>query len=132
DALDRIFGPEIVEALAAFRAAALGAPFRFDHVQSLAVGARTAARNIREIVMVTAGAQIKRRCVRARALPQAGGAVKSPPAMAPTPEQPTPRRFLPTGALKGAIRVPGDKSISHRSLMLGALAVGETRISGLL
>ena len=43
-----------------------------------------------------------------------------------------PRRFLPTGALKGRIRVPGDKSISHRSIMLGALAVGETRVTGLL
>jgi 3-phosphoshikimate 1-carboxyvinyltransferase len=45
---------------------------------------------------------------------------------------PAPRRFSATGPLKGRIRVPGDKSISHRSLMLGALAVGETRISGLL
>ena len=43
-----------------------------------------------------------------------------------------PRRFLPSGPLKGRIRVPGDKSISHRSLMLGALAVGETRVTGLL
>ena len=43
-----------------------------------------------------------------------------------------PRRFLPTGPLKGHIRVPGDKSISHRSIMLGALAVGETRVTGLL
>ncbi len=43
-----------------------------------------------------------------------------------------PRRFMPAGALKGTIRVPGDKSISHRSLMLSALAVGESRISGLL
>jgi 3-phosphoshikimate 1-carboxyvinyltransferase len=34
--------------------------------------------------------------------------------------------------LKGRIRVPGDKSISHRSLMLGALALGETEIHGLL
>ncbi|MEZ5833813.1 MAG: 3-phosphoshikimate 1-carboxyvinyltransferase, partial [Dongiaceae bacterium] len=34
--------------------------------------------------------------------------------------------------LKGTARVPGDKSISHRSLMLGALAVGETEIHGLL
>jgi 3-phosphoshikimate 1-carboxyvinyltransferase len=34
--------------------------------------------------------------------------------------------------LKGRIRVPGDKSISHRSIMLGALAVGETRVTGLL
>ncbi len=43
-----------------------------------------------------------------------------------------PRRFAPTGALKGRIRVPGDKSISHRSIMLGALAVGETKVTGLL
>ena len=43
-----------------------------------------------------------------------------------------PRRFLPAGPLRGRIRVPGDKSISHRSIMLGALAVGETRVTGLL
>ena len=36
------------------------------------------------------------------------------------------------GPLKGRIRVPGDKSISHRALILGALAVGRTRITGLL
>jgi 3-phosphoshikimate 1-carboxyvinyltransferase len=36
------------------------------------------------------------------------------------------------GPLKGRLRVPGDKSISHRALIFGALAVGETRISGLL
>lgn len=35
-------------------------------------------------------------------------------------------------ALKGRLQVPGDKSISHRSLMLGAIASGETRIKGLL
>jgi 3-phosphoshikimate 1-carboxyvinyltransferase len=34
--------------------------------------------------------------------------------------------------LRGRARVPGDKSISHRALILGALAVGPTRISGLL
>ncbi|MEN8917470.1 MAG: 3-phosphoshikimate 1-carboxyvinyltransferase, partial [Octadecabacter sp.] len=34
--------------------------------------------------------------------------------------------------LKGEAHVPGDKSISHRSLILGALAVGETKITGLL
>ncbi|NRQ13150.1 3-phosphoshikimate 1-carboxyvinyltransferase [Ensifer sesbaniae] len=34
--------------------------------------------------------------------------------------------------LKGSTRIPGDKSISHRSLMLGALAAGETRVTGLL
>ncbi|WP_239026404.1 3-phosphoshikimate 1-carboxyvinyltransferase [Novosphingobium decolorationis] len=44
----------------------------------------------------------------------------------------TPRRFTAQGPLKGRIRVPGDKSISHRSIMLGALAVGETKVTGLL
>lgn len=34
--------------------------------------------------------------------------------------------------LQGALRVPGDKSISHRSIMLGALAEGETHITGFL
>src|SRR5215813_3746802 len=37
-----------------------------------------------------------------------------------------------SGPLAGQICVPGDKSISHRALIIGALAVGETRISGLL
>ena len=41
-------------------------------------------------------------------------------------------RFRPAGPLRGSITVPGDKSISHRSLILGAMAVGETRVSGLL
>ena len=38
----------------------------------------------------------------------------------------------PSAALSGRIRVPGDKSISHRALILGALATGITRITGLL
>jgi 3-phosphoshikimate 1-carboxyvinyltransferase len=38
----------------------------------------------------------------------------------------------PCTALAGDAAIPGDKSISHRALMIGALAVGETRITGLL
>jgi 3-phosphoshikimate 1-carboxyvinyltransferase len=38
----------------------------------------------------------------------------------------------PAAPLRGAAQVPGDKSISHRALMFGALAVGQTRITGLL
>ncbi len=38
----------------------------------------------------------------------------------------------PAGPLTGRADVPGDKSVSHRALILGALAVGETRIEGLL
>ena len=45
---------------------------------------------------------------------------------------PTPAAFKSTGPLKGRVRVPGDKSISHRSLMLSALAVGESTVEGLL
>jgi 3-phosphoshikimate 1-carboxyvinyltransferase len=38
----------------------------------------------------------------------------------------------PGGKLSGAIRVPGDKSISHRSIMLGSIAEGTTEVSGFL
>src|SRR5690606_18077675 len=37
-----------------------------------------------------------------------------------------------SAGLSGRVRVPGDKSISHRSFMFGGLASGETRITGLL
>ncbi len=47
-------------------------------------------------------------------------------------DPPTPLESRASGPLTGKVRVPGDKSISHRALILGALAVGETRISGLL
>ena len=41
-------------------------------------------------------------------------------------------QISPGGALRGRLRVPGDKSISHRAIMLGALADGETHVSGFL
>ena len=41
-------------------------------------------------------------------------------------------RVEPGGALRGTLRVPGDKSVSHRSLMLGAIADGRTEIEGFL
>jgi 3-phosphoshikimate 1-carboxyvinyltransferase len=47
-------------------------------------------------------------------------------------DQPTPLEARSSGPLTGKVRVPGDKSISHRALILGALAVGQTRVSGLL
>ena len=45
---------------------------------------------------------------------------------------PIPMTSCACGPLNGRAEVPGDKSISHRSLILGALSVGETKISGLL
>jgi 3-phosphoshikimate 1-carboxyvinyltransferase len=49
-----------------------------------------------------------------------------------THSAPTPLTARRAGPLQGRARVPGDKSISHRALIFGALAVGETHISGLL
>jgi 3-phosphoshikimate 1-carboxyvinyltransferase len=46
--------------------------------------------------------------------------------------EPAPLSARRAGPLKGRVRVPGDKSISHRALILGALAVGKCSISGLL
>ncbi|AQT43978.1 3-phosphoshikimate 1-carboxyvinyltransferase [Bartonella apihabitans] len=46
--------------------------------------------------------------------------------------EPLPATSKKSADLSGRIRIPGDKSISHRSLMFGALASGQTRISGLL
>ncbi|MCE0505162.1 3-phosphoshikimate 1-carboxyvinyltransferase [Roseivivax sp. GX 12232] len=43
-----------------------------------------------------------------------------------------PMQSKPSGPLTGEAHVPGDKSISHRSLILGAMALGETRVTGLL
>ncbi|MEI2300074.1 3-phosphoshikimate 1-carboxyvinyltransferase [Ensifer sp. MJa1] len=45
---------------------------------------------------------------------------------------PRPATARKSADLRGIVRVPGDKSISHRALMLGGLAAGETRITGLL
>ncbi|MBK4214980.1 3-phosphoshikimate 1-carboxyvinyltransferase [Paracoccus caeni] len=46
--------------------------------------------------------------------------------------EPRPMTSRRSGPLKGVAQVPGDKSISHRALILGALSVGETKITGLL
>jgi 3-phosphoshikimate 1-carboxyvinyltransferase len=52
--------------------------------------------------------------------------------MTASADRPAPMRFSAAPPLAGAITVSGDKSISHRSLMLSALAVGESRVEGLL
>jgi 3-phosphoshikimate 1-carboxyvinyltransferase len=45
---------------------------------------------------------------------------------------PQPMTASRSGPLRGTAEVPGDKSISHRALIFGAMAIGETRVSGLL
>lgn len=52
--------------------------------------------------------------------------------MAHHADLPQPATFRAAPALSGTAAIPGDKSISHRSLMLSALAVGESRVEGLL
>ena len=47
-------------------------------------------------------------------------------------DQPIPMTARKSGPLRGVAEVPGDKSISHRALILGALSVGETHVTGLL
>jgi 3-phosphoshikimate 1-carboxyvinyltransferase len=49
-----------------------------------------------------------------------------------TSSTPTPLTAHRSGPIKGSARIPGDKSISHRALLFGLLAVGETAIEGLL
>jgi 3-phosphoshikimate 1-carboxyvinyltransferase len=59
----------------------------------------------------------------------------TPPRPDPIMDPATPRPLSSSKSpapLNGRIAVPGDKSISHRALMFGALAIGETRITGLL
>lgn len=52
--------------------------------------------------------------------------------MSQTASPPLPLQSRKATGLKGRIKVPGDKSMSHRALMFGAIAVGQTRVSGLL
>ncbi|TXN61850.1 3-phosphoshikimate 1-carboxyvinyltransferase [Methylobacterium sp. WL6] len=46
--------------------------------------------------------------------------------------EPTPLSAAPGAPLRGRLRPPGDKSISHRAMILGLLSIGETRVEGLL
>lgn len=52
--------------------------------------------------------------------------------MQPTDQTPLPLAARRAGALTGRVRVPGDKSISHRAFLFGGLAAGTTRVRGLL
>jgi 3-phosphoshikimate 1-carboxyvinyltransferase len=63
-------------------------------------------------------------------LARLSGRCQKPHAM--TDQTARPRSFAASAPLKGRIAIPGDKSISHRALMLSALAVGTSRVTGLL
>lgn len=79
-----------------------------------------------------------------RILPRLPGSTEALPAasMHPLPDsessqlshaaEPQPLIAQFTGPLSGSMRPPGDKSISHRSMILGLLSIGETRVEGLL
>src|SRR5580704_19737556 len=73
----------------------------------------------------------KKRVVEGARLPRLAPAVKVFLHTMQNPH-PTPRHARRGQPLKGLAAIPGDKSISQRALILGALAAGETHISGLL
>lgn len=65
--------------------------------------------------------------------PTPHGSVSSASAGNPEPfPEPFPMSARRSGPLAGRVRVPGDKSISHRALLFGLLAIGETHVTGLL
>ena len=64
--------------------------------------------------------------------PASGAPCHSEAPLSKAAAMPIPKSFSQSGPLIGTVKVPGDKSISHRSLMLSALAIGESVIEGLL
>ena len=66
----------------------------------------------------------------ARPLPSLRAAMPDDPLQPPAPPRRRADRGRPPAPLAGTVAVPGDKSISHRALMFGALAVGRTEITG--
>ncbi|MCC7271300.1 MAG: 3-phosphoshikimate 1-carboxyvinyltransferase [Alphaproteobacteria bacterium] len=130
---------------------ALQAPFRFRHVvrSRSSVGpdvpsvrpnadrgranchaGAPLSKNLRRAATAAAA-----RCCRSRVYGKQPAPGKPRAAAAPPSRQDRPLtalRSAAAGPLSGDIAVPGDKSISHRALMLGSLAVGETTITGLL
>ena len=65
-------------------------------------------------------------------LGRAGFALRTFPLSDPHSATTTPLTSRRSGPITGSVRVPGDKSISHRALILGAMTVGESTVSGLL
>ncbi len=112
DARHRIFLAKIIKARVALRAGTLGAPFSLYHVILRTSSAQGTTRRERRAHCHSHKALSKRLMLSGHAQ--------------------SPLSLHSSGPLSGIITVPGDKSISHRALMLGALAVGETRITGLL
>src|SRR5262245_3007501 len=139
---DRILA-EIVEFRAAIGAETFGAELGFRHgpgslsgskIEVLHLASRNASVNS---VWGRSGARFDRLPRRLFRPDDAspGPCYSTPPSRRDLPVDhaaPSPLTARRAGALKGRVRVPGDKSISHRALIFGALTVGETRISGLL
>ena len=88
---------------------------------------------LREAVVEQDGHQMLGVFTRARAAREHFGKILARRAWVETPEiEQVSFEALPGGGVQGRIRVPGDKSISHRAVMLGSLAGGTTRIEGFL
>jgi 3-phosphoshikimate 1-carboxyvinyltransferase len=118
---------EVVEARRAGGAKALGSEVRFgrsSHASSVSEG--RAVCHVRAPLSKKFGNATRF----LRAVTSSG---EQGPILQPMPATlPVPLTAWRSGPLRGKAAVPGDKSISHRALILGALTVGETQISGLL
>jgi len=135
-ALRAFDGPlgEIVEAHAAARADALRAKIRFDQC-NIPVRFRRAghlprlARSVKGPWRAPSRPTTKKLGLTAAAV-GLGNLPRTPEELWMPQARPLTGRHSP--ALRGMATVPGDKSISHRALILGGMALGETRITGLL
>lgn len=125
----------LVECLGLEREAAFGA---FDGTPRKIVEARRAAGAgpFRSKIRLDQGSRSHEEVFGGARLPLSAPPVKvhrrllMPPL--PEPQKTQPLRALKAPSLSGTARVPGDKSISQRALILGAMAEGESRICGLL
>src|SRR5439155_20535746 len=100
---------------------------------SSALGVRSAMSSSMAGGIATAGAACQKQMPAGRHSPDCEPSLMPDdhtPSSATMPSPLTARH--PPAPLAGVVRVPGDKSISHRALMLGALAIGRTEITGLL
>src|SRR5262249_38893775 len=121
---------QIVEARAAALAGALRTPVRLDHAETPGNPQQSANPGRERGRMSRAFHPVKTKFRHARRAPRRIAALREGRLTATT----TSPKLLarPIARLQGRVRAPGDKSVSHRVLMLGALALGETTVRGLL
>ena len=129
-ALDRAF-VQVVETRAAALAGALSTPVRLDHAGTPGKFRKNRPNGPRGRAYVTRLSPCQNQIP--ACYEDAAPHFRRPSRRLPCPpELPAKLVARPVARLKGRVRAPGDKSVSHRALMFGALALGETTVRGLL